>query len=87
MPRRSISVHVLTAGQECARARRLDLKSVLIVLDLRILGGMTSSTKARGRYLYRSNWILSAVSANRNRHLGVNGGVPGMASSAGMAEL
>ena len=70
MPRRSISVHVLTAGQECARFERLR-QSGQVVSPL--LGGATGCCLERDtkresevqpmdgvEILYRSNWIQSA---------------------------
>jgi len=80
MPRRSVSVLDLTAGQERARFERLRHTGQVVSP---LLGGTSGCCLERDteresevqpkdgvENLYRSNWILSAVSANRNRHLG-----------------
>jgi len=63
MPRRSISVQDLTAGQECARFRRLAAEWAHCIpafvrynvpaLRFGDLGGITSPTKGRGRELFK----------------------------------
>jgi len=80
MPRRSISVLDLTAGQECARFERLR-QSGQVVSPL--LGGASGCCLERdtkresevqpkdGVDIYlRNATYFSAVSANRKRHLG-----------------
>jgi hypothetical protein len=63
MPRRSIPVHVLTAGQGCARFRRLAAAWARCIPTFAVeqldalrygdLGGITSPTKGRGRELFK----------------------------------
>jgi len=87
MPRRSIPVHVLTAGQGCARFERLRLNGQVVSP---LLGGTLPSTMERdtkresevqpkdGVDIFNRSDVHSEFVKRTTRycHLGANGGVP-----------
>jgi hypothetical protein len=96
MPRRSIPVLDLTAGQGCARFERLRHTGQVVSP---LLGGTSGcclerDTKRESEVQPKDgveNYLRSDVHTEfvkrttRYCHLGANGGVPGMASGVGMA--
>ena len=70
MPRRSISVHVLTAGQECARLGRLPVLSALSVYRQEYKPQSQVQRRDGVDIFNRNVTHLRSVRPNRNRHLG-----------------